>query len=1427
MSENVIRLTVIPGSRQDRQLRCWVRVSFKPDPAARNDDAVLAVLRDWPAWVAGRLAKPQLLLRLAGGPAPLECEAALVTPPPSAEAWQAVFGELLRGWQPSSVEPGLAAALAQRGREPKLVTLQQASCHQKLRDYTTTMAKPSETEQPDARKTAADLFAEVRQTVAALRPKQPPRTNSDPGSATQLARLLTWLSGHPLLEQRLGLVLEYKFDHPALPAAECCGTVALALPQQAGYQPELPQTVFWADRGTFRPCPFEMAKQQRLVPAPGAETPPGLRVAANGLVELGDGFSVIQVDTTKASHRHGQDVAPSTTIDPALALSTSGLSLVYGSPPVASKSRNGDLPVAVAHLRADMARQTMHLAAAKAYRSGGDKEPPPPVTLVAEDLMAGYAVDVWDGEQWRSLCRRQVGYLIGKHGQPPVEEVSRQVEELGVAPVVLEMTAAARDGQEVRQYLVNDSLFTWTGWSLTAPRPGVPLNVDTRLVGCAPVAASVKVVEPVVPPGSLPRLRYGQQYALRLRPMYLGQVEPAYRPGVLEATPPELSGTCVSTEHPYARFEPVQPPAFVPYAAEPDGSVRQELVLLGADGRAPAPVGGHLVAPVGDEQTAELYGLLDNLAPAESYALMAARQKVVALPDGGVRPLGLGEEAHPEQRLNLPYLPDPFAGGVVVTGAPGQKIPQSFELAFGDQWYDPEGWHVHLLPTTDRVASSRLHGRAVEIYLPAGEEVTLSLCSLLTKEALERLGVWHWLGKPTATSAVRRLTPARDLRLVHAVQRPLAAPTIASINQPPAPRSGDAEHQWHLMLQWHAASSGSVEARGVWDDYTDDGHTDMRSRGRILAWSHFRQQRNSRPVLAPSKTTPDQSSGGFDAKFHSPDSRYCLLTIVPAALSRFASYFSKDADCRREQAVPETLPSAPQTSGAIATVRVLATCPPPPPAVAYIMPLLGSPSDSTHVSGFRIFLRRPWLSSGPGEQLAVLMADEPDDKDPEFYWSHWGLDPVWPAGQSLERLRAADLVAAESAVGSVAQPGLPKALAVPLNVKFDSHRDLWFADLHLSPSAYRPFVRLALARYQLHAVAGCQLSTPVWTDFHQLAPGRLLTVNHDGLVSLSGGDAATPAASGVQPPTRTIQARLVYFSETGQWLGDVVPPQPADRQDLPAQWQLDPILAADIERAGYSGRTGLLVQESEVWASPSEKAGDQEALETIVFASVVRLPKRTQMPTEAPDMATRSWPMAEHGEAVKNLWGHISAVVDELDPDKSNEARRNIKLFMLHVAWHEGKKLTTRRQDGGGPGRSFYQFEPNKAYDGVEWAASDDDWMASLVTSSGSTKANLLAAQAPLKPVGAKWPNGNLIEALLLSETHDRFATYLARFALKRISEKIPLPDAPNQPHNWPHADYWARRWKVVFTGQNQQELIKIFTREADEVDQVLKEAGL
>ena len=60
---------------------------------------------------------------------------------------------------------------------------------------------------------------------------------------------------------------------------------------------------------------------------------------------------------------------------------------------------------------------------------------------------------------------------------------------------------------------------------------------------------------------------------------------------------------------------------------------------------------------------------------------------------------------------------------------------------------------------------------------------------------------------------------------------------------------------------------------------------------------------------------------------------------------------------------------------------------------------------------------------------------------------------------------------------------------VAYEAKFDASRQLWYADIQMSPGpSYRPLVRLAVARYQPNSLPGLELSPAVATDLVQLLP---------------------------------------------------------------------------------------------------------------------------------------------------------------------------------------------------------------------------------------------------------------------------------------------------------------------------------------------------
>jgi hypothetical protein len=183
------------------------------------------------------------------------------------------------------------------------------------------------------------------------------------------------------------------------------------------------------------------------------------------------------------------------------------------------------------------------------------------------------------------------------------------------------------------------------------------------------------------------------------------------------------------------------------------------------------------------------------------------------------------------------------------------------------------------------------------------------------------------------------------------------------------------------------------------------------------------------------------------------------------------------------------------------------------------------------------------------------------------------------------------------------------------------------------------------------------------------------------------------------------------------------------------------------------------------------------------------------------------------GDRAKALLRVIGAVLEQgdYDSDVAPAERLNVALFLLSVAWHEGARLSTRTQVPQGPGRSFYQFEPPRARESVEYAKQHDDersWLDDLAAAAGHPKSDILTAAKHLD--GGDWPAGNLLDQRLRND--DLFATILIRVAIKKLPQAIPSGAGG-------HAEYWAGQWKRVFDSDDDRtEQIATFTTEANEV---------
>ncbi|MGO9558159.1 MAG: hypothetical protein ACLPYW_03615 [Acidimicrobiales bacterium] len=222
-----------------------------------------------------------------------------------------------------------------------------------------------------------------------------------------------------------------------------------------------------------------------------------------------------------------------------------------------------------------------------------------------------------------------------------------------------------------------------------------------------------------------------------------------------------------------------------------------------------------------------------------------------------------------------------------------------------------------------------------------------------------------------------------------------------------------------------------------------------------------------------------------------------LVAFVPLPVTRSSLEGKATGDLGVSKSIPSTArPVAPDVLYAV-------------PAWSNTGPTVdGKEVRSERLGGaIRVYLARPWWSSGGGEQLGVVLLD-PTGSSVLPYYTQWGSDPLWNAAAltSTGVPIADDFPLAVTKISS----GITLAEATGTygvaghDVQFDPVRDLWFCDIQLATGeAYFPFVRLALARYQPNSITGAHISGVVLADCSQTLPTRSTVVDLSASDSVS------------------------------------------------------------------------------------------------------------------------------------------------------------------------------------------------------------------------------------------------------------------------------------------------------------------------------------
>ncbi len=192
-------------------------------------------------------------------------------------------------------------------------------------------------------------------------------------------------------------------------------------------------------------------------------------------------------------------------------------------------------------------------------------------------------------------------------------------------------------------------------------------------------------------------------------------------------------------------------------------------------------------------------------------------------------------------------------------------------------------------------------------------------------------------------------------------------------------------------------------------------------------------------------------------------------------------------------------------------LSILNSARPAPPKVQYMVPAFkfsstvdtGYRASARSGGRLRVYLDRPWWSSGEGELLGVVVQPGTGGTISEAaapFVTRWGMDPVFQSTTTtFPRPRAASFPEATTTGSSLIIPGTSLLVDVAGHpVGFDTARELWYCDIRVNTLSYMPFIRLALARFQPQSVKGAHLSSVIVADFAQLTPDRTATVTGSG-----------------------------------------------------------------------------------------------------------------------------------------------------------------------------------------------------------------------------------------------------------------------------------------------------------------------------------------
>jgi hypothetical protein len=694
------------------------------------------------------------------------------------------------------------------------------------------------------------------------------------------------------------------------------------------------------------------------------------------------------------------------------------------------------------------------------------------IDLFAEDVTRGYRIDVENDKHpnhWLSLCARVGTYLVLK------DDGTSSPIDIPPDEGFLKGTSSTSVPGDDDLYL-HEAVFGWDGWSLVAKRPGQTIignNVGTPDVENPTDIPLITQFTPA--PGTLPRLRFGRTYRFRARAVDLAgnsisreDVVPEHvtRPQPFRRFDP-VPSPAVIPRRPFTEGESlmrmvirstlnVSPTTYVALTRikKLQGHKNKLLAYIDVNER-------HLAPPHAAQQLAEWHGEFEKAIgksasqPALDHAYNIATRDAgsyldpapgafVFNPDPKATPTDLGTHqkgdplkqgeyvCHDTKQLKLPYLPDPISRGASFTVLPGD-LETRLQVWEGTSWPDARPMRVRI---KDGTGTPKYTKGLLTVYLPQAEMVTLRLSSYMDKKDLDLMAIWMRQDSASRTAQKNdaeygrhwMLTPWAPLTLVHAVEKPLQAPVVDVPNDGLKRYAGETFAAISGQIVNHAKSTGRLDIDATWEEPIDDIMTEGPSAlsGHNHVSDFLLEANENNCQIGRDDFAPTSAQAAVHRVRHEfGDTKHRWVNYHATATTRFREYFP-----------PEITndPALITHAGADALRSVPSSRRPDPPDVLYVVPtwtwgghtitrknfkkgaVTRFPSTRFHIrsgGGLRVYLNRPWYSSGADELLGVVVKDQP--------WLTFPIDVV-----SGMKVSAVDRALADELAEKVFEVGLLK-----------------------------------------------------------------------------------------------------------------------------------------------------------------------------------------------------------------------------------------------------------------------------------------------------------------------------------------------------------------------------------------------------------------